>query len=117
MIEAQINYTTTEKEMLEVVFTFDKFISYLEGTKVIMYTDHEEIKYLIAKKDSKPRLIRWVVLLQEFDLETNDEKGVENLVDDNLSRLADEVQSHATEGINESFLDEQILLITSSVTP
>ena len=58
LIEAQINYTTTEKELLVVVFAFDKFRPYLVGTKVIVYTDHAAIKYLIAKKDAKPRLIR-----------------------------------------------------------
>ncbi|KAK2416241.1 hypothetical protein QL285_038655 [Trifolium repens] len=65
--EAQLNYTTTEKELLAVVFAFDKFRSYLVGTKVVVYTDHSAIKYLIAKKDAKPRLTRWVLLLQKFD--------------------------------------------------
>lgn len=64
LIEAQINYTTTEKELLAVVFAFDKFISYLVGTKVIVYIDHAVIKYLIIKKDAKLRLIRCVLLLQ-----------------------------------------------------
>ena len=59
----------TEKELLAIVFSFDKFRSYLVGTKVTIYTDHSTIKYLLAKKDAKPRLIRWVLLLQELDLE------------------------------------------------
>ncbi|KAL4323356.1 hypothetical protein GQ457_11G026640 [Hibiscus cannabinus] len=62
--DAQVNYTTTEKEMLAVIFTFDKFRSYLIGTKVIVHTDHSAIKYLLSKKDAKPRLIRWILLLQ-----------------------------------------------------
>ncbi|PIN04694.1 DNA-directed DNA polymerase [Handroanthus impetiginosus] len=66
--DAQLNYTTTEKELLAVVFAFDKFRSYLVGAKVIVYTDHAAIRYLIEKKDAKPRLLRWVLLLQEFDL-------------------------------------------------
>ena len=70
-----MNYTTAEKEMLVVVFAVDKFRSYLLGSKVIMYTDHSAIKYLLAKKDVKPPLIRWVLLLQEFDLEIRDKKG------------------------------------------
>ena len=77
----------TEKELLAVVFVFDKFIAYLVGTKVIVYTNHAVIKYLISNKDAKPRLIRWILLLQEFDLEINNRKGIENQVADHLSRL------------------------------
>ena len=73
--------------MLAIVFAFDKFRAYLLGSKTIVYTDHSAIKYLMSKKESKPRLIRWVLLLQEFDLEILDKKGVENLVADHLSRL------------------------------
>ncbi|KAL4304577.1 hypothetical protein GQ457_10G013450 [Hibiscus cannabinus] len=78
--DAQVNYTTTEKEMLEVIFAFDKFRSYLIGTKVIVHTDHSAIKYLLSKKDAKPRLIRWILLLQEFDIEIIDRKGTENQI-------------------------------------
>ena len=60
---AQINYTTTEKELLTVVFAFDKFIACLVDTKVIVYTNHAIIKYMISKKDAKPRLIKWILLL------------------------------------------------------
>ena len=62
-----INYTTTENELLAVVVAFDKFRAYLVGMKVTVYTDHAAIKYLIANKDAKPRLIRWILLLQEYD--------------------------------------------------
>ncbi|KAL4310882.1 hypothetical protein GQ457_01G019960 [Hibiscus cannabinus] len=61
--DAQVIYTTTEKEMLAIIFAFDKFRSYLIGTKVTVYTDHSTIKYLLSKKDAKPRLIRWILLL------------------------------------------------------
>nr|GEW54890.1 hypothetical protein [Tanacetum cinerariifolium] len=66
MIEAESNYTTTEKEMLAVVYAFEKFQSYLIMNKSIVYTDHSALKYLFAKKDSKARFFRWVILLQEF---------------------------------------------------
>ncbi|KAL4273715.1 hypothetical protein GQ457_13G017400 [Hibiscus cannabinus] len=84
--DAQVNYTTTEKEMLAVIFAVDNFRSYLIGTKVIVHTDHSTIKYLLSKKDAKPRLIRWILLLQEFDIEIIDRKGTENHVVDHLSR-------------------------------
>jgi hypothetical protein len=73
---AQLNYATTEKELLPVVFAFEKFRSYIVNSKVIVYTDHAAIKYLLAKKEAKQRLIRWILLLQKFDVEIRDKKGV-----------------------------------------
>jgi hypothetical protein len=83
--EAQSNNATTEKELLAVVIAFEKFRSYIMNSKVLVYTDHAAIKYIMAKKDAKPRLIRWILLLEEFDVEIRDKKGVENVVADHFS--------------------------------
>ncbi|CAN6583783.1 unnamed protein product [Malus baccata var. baccata] len=110
--DAQLNYSTTEKELLAVVFALDKFCSYLLGTKVIIYTDHAALKYLLTKKEAKPRLIRWMLLLQEFDLEIRDKKGSENVVADHLSRL---VHEEDVVPIPETFPDEQLMSIEVSM--
>ena len=90
------------------MFAFDKFQPYLIGNRVIVHIDHSAIKYLMTKKDTKPKLIRWVLLLQEFDLEIKDKKGTENLVADHLSRLE---RSSKEIKINDDFPDEQLLAI------
>nr|GFB90503.1 retrovirus-related Pol polyprotein from transposon 17.6 [Tanacetum cinerariifolium] len=84
---AESNYTTTEKEMLVVVYAFEKFRSYLIMNKSIVCTDHSALKYLFAKKDAKARLLCWILLLQEFDFKVVDTKGAENYTADHLSRL------------------------------
>nr|GFA45172.1 reverse transcriptase domain-containing protein [Tanacetum cinerariifolium] len=87
MNQAEANYTTTEKEMLAVVYAFEKFRSYLIINKSIVYTDHSALKYLFPKKDAKARLLRWILLLQEFDFKVIDTRGAENYAADHLSRL------------------------------
>ena len=73
--------------MLAIVFALDKFCVYLVGYFIVVFTDHSAFKYLLTKQDAKARLIRWILLLQEFNLQIKDKKEVENVVADHLSRL------------------------------
>jgi hypothetical protein len=108
----QLNYAITEKELLAVVFAIKKFRSYLVGAKVIVYTDHTALKYLLTKKHAKPRLIRWILLLQEFDLEIREKKGVENSVADHLSRL--QFEESAELPINDYMRDDTLLKVSTT---
>ncbi|GKE67349.1 reverse transcriptase domain-containing protein [Tanacetum coccineum] len=113
-IEAQIHYTTTEKEMLAVVYAFEKFRPYLVLSKNIVYTDHSALKYLMNKQDAKPRLLWWVLLLQEFDITIRDKKGSENLAADHLSRLENPHKDVLeNKDINEHFPLETLGVISS----
>ncbi|GJY38463.1 reverse transcriptase domain-containing protein [Tanacetum coccineum] len=118
MTEAQIHYTTTEKEMLAVVYAFEKFRPYLVLSKSIVYTDHSALKYLMNKQDAKPRLLRWVLLLQEFDITILDKKGSENLAADHLSRLENPHKDVLeNKDINEHFPLETLGVISTGSTP
>ncbi|KAH9781036.1 hypothetical protein KPL71_008306 [Citrus sinensis] len=107
---AQMNYTTTKKELLAVIFALDKFRSYLIGSSTIVYSDHAAVRYLMSKQDAKPKLIRWILLLQEFYLKIKDKKGAENFVADHLSRLTNASLIETTP-INDSFPDEFLFSI------
>nr|GFA21557.1 transposon Ty3-I Gag-Pol polyprotein [Tanacetum cinerariifolium] len=114
MTEAESNYTTKEKEMLAVVYAFEKFWSYLIMNKSIVYTNHSDLKYLFAKKDSKVRLLCWVLLLQEFTFKVIDTKGAKNPVADHLSRLENPYQNVLDpKEINESFPLETLNLVST----
>jgi hypothetical protein len=110
----QLNYATTENELLVGVFAIEMFRSYLVGAKIIVYTDHAALKYLLTKKDAKPRLIRWILLLQEFDLKIRDKKGVENSVADHLSHLEFE---ESTELPSNDYMRDDTLLKVSRTDP
>ena len=110
--EARENYSNIEKEMLAIVFACEKFRPYILGSHVMIHTDHAAIKYLMEKKEAKPRLIRWVLLLQEFDLEKKDKKGCDNVIADHLSRLEKLVVQEEEREIAENFLDEQLFQLS-----
>nr|GEY51697.1 hypothetical protein [Tanacetum cinerariifolium] len=114
MTKAESNYTTTEKEMLAVVYAFEKLWSYLIMNKSIVYTDHSALKYLFAKKDSKVRLLRWIFLLQKFTFKVIETKRAENLAADHLSRLENLHQNVLDpKVINKSFPLETLNLVSS----
>ncbi|KAK1601209.1 hypothetical protein QYE76_007524 [Lolium multiflorum] len=91
------------------------FRPYIVDSKVTIHTDHAAIRYLMTKKDAKPRLIRWVLLLQEFDLHIIDRKGADNPVADNLSRL--ENIAYDPVPVNDSFPNEQLAVIKTVAIP
>ncbi|GKC68986.1 reverse transcriptase domain-containing protein [Tanacetum coccineum] len=113
---AQQKYTVTEKELMAVVFAFDKFRSYLILSKTIVHTDHSALKNLFKKQDAKPHLIRWILLLQEFDIEIKDRKGTENVAADHLSRIENDESSDDSE-VDDNFLGETLMEINTKNEP
>lgn len=109
---AQRNYATTGKEFLGVMFAYDKFRPYIIDSKATIHIDHAGIKYLMENKNCKPRLIRWVLLLQEFDLHIVDRKGADNPIADNLSRM--EIIIDDPLPIDNNFPDDQLSVIRTS---
>ena len=113
--EAQENYSTTENEMLAMVFACEKFRPYILGFHVIIHTDHGAIKYLMEKKDAKPRMIIWVLLLQEFNLEIKDKKDSDNVIADHMSIMEKTTEEEKEIEIAENFPDEQLFLLSVQV--
>ncbi|GJS84792.1 reverse transcriptase domain-containing protein [Tanacetum coccineum] len=120
MTGAQLHYTTTEKEMLAVVYALEKFRPYLVLSKTIVYTDHSAIKYLMAKQDAKSRLLRWILLLQEFNLEIRDKKGAEN----SLGKVEEVKEINVNDNVlneNENVVENNVLnnvnVLSDNTTP
>ncbi|GKA35641.1 reverse transcriptase domain-containing protein [Tanacetum coccineum] len=101
---------------MAVVFAFDKFRSYLILSKTIFHTDHSALKYLFKKQDVKPRLICWILLLQEFDIEIKDRKGIENVAADHLSRIENNESSEDSE-VDDNFPGETLMEINTKNEP
>ncbi|GJV55400.1 reverse transcriptase domain-containing protein [Tanacetum coccineum] len=104
---AQQKFTVTEKELMVVVFAFDKFRSYLILSKTIVHTDHSALKHLFKKQDVKPRIIRWILLLQEFNIGIKDRKGTENVAADHLSQIENDESSDDSE-VDDNFPGETL---------
>ena len=94
-----------------MVFSCEKFRPYTLGSHVIIHTNHTTIKYLMAKKDAKPRLIRWVLVLQEFDLDIKDKKGSDNVIADHSSRLEKPREDERGIELEENFPDEHLFQV------
>ncbi|GJS19487.1 reverse transcriptase domain-containing protein [Tanacetum coccineum] len=113
---AQQNYTITEKELMAVVFAFDKFRSYLVLSKMIVHTNHSALRHLFKKQETKPWLMCWILLLQEFDIEIKDKKGTKNVTVDHLSRIENDETSDDNE-VDDNFPRETLMKIDTRNEP
>ncbi|KAL0451692.1 UNVERIFIED_CONTAM: hypothetical protein Slati_1147300 [Sesamum latifolium] len=116
--DAQRNYATTENELFAVIFAIEKFQPYLLLSKVIAFTDHSAFRYLLAKQDAKPRLLGWILLLQEFDLEIKYRKGSESTVAIHFSQLdRGYVEDMHDFSLRDEFTDEHLYATNAKGEP
>ena len=94
-------------------YALDKLHAYLVGSDIFIFTNYSDLKYLLTKKNAKARLIRWALVLQEFNLHIKDKKGVENVIADNLSQLTIADNTH-NPSINDEFPKEALLLVENA---
>ncbi|RVW91318.1 Retrovirus-related Pol polyprotein from transposon 297 [Vitis vinifera] len=94
-----------------VIYYASKTLNEAQGTTQLQRKN--SLKYLLTKQDAKARLIRWILLLQEFDLQIKDKKGVENVVADHLSRLVIAHNSHPLP-INDDFPEESLMFLVKT---
>ncbi|GJU16397.1 reverse transcriptase domain-containing protein [Tanacetum coccineum] len=113
---AQQKYIVTKKELMAVVFSFDKFRSYLILSKTIVHTNHSALRYLFKKQEAKPRLIRWILLLQEFVIDIKDRKGAGNVTADHLSRIENGETSDDSE-VDDDFPRETLMEMNTKNKP
>lgn len=89
----EINYTTTEKELLAIVHALQKFRLYLTSVPFRIRTDHKALTFLKQCRFLNERLTRWVLFLQQFDFEISHIKGKDNIIADTLSRYPSELSA------------------------
>jgi hypothetical protein len=109
----EVNYTVIEKELLAIVHAINKFRHYITGYQAFVHTDHSTIKFLMNKPVTNPRVTRWLLLLQEFNINIIDRPGKDNLMANFLSRM---IHLGDNAPVEDNFPDENLFAI-STFTP